>query len=492
MILLQIIVPHPHPGTRPTNAKAAPVNVCEDTTVTLQQIPTTHTTTNNFNSITTSRSLPAFKVLMELIVAFYYIGSYTPNSYLYSLEKNISKTSTSIVQKILSKLELGYFQYPSAQHMITMLDSKMVSTGSSFPKYSKMKKRFREESGGESDGEIDYDSGTDVKTGYDSGTDVETDDMDESDDDDDPPSSKRQQTDTSFKQQRLESQKMDTRKKIYEEIKDSTENLLQNPIEHKPSLFMGGVLIWNGLNTLASLEGLGGPFLPIEQVSEGYKSFLLENGIVTYDPMQFGFPGKNSRISSLTPQERQMQQSITNVNKDAERRKRVIAMRNRLLKHCKREIALEDLKKDELKKRVRGQKLTEGTQITKEMMESRKELDKKLSDILDDDLFNDDLFKDLDSKSSLDKSDFYQGLVGEKAILEDPDKIKIPGIKQEQQEDKISIQGPELEGGGSMGSDVTTRKYESSSIGDDIPSQKKSSFLKINKIGKNTYFVSLK
>jgi hypothetical protein len=417
---------------------------------------------------------------MELIVAFYYIGSYTPNSYLYSLEKNISKTSTSIIQKILSKLELGYFQYPSAQHMIKMLESsKTVSTGSSFPKYSKMK-RFREESGGESDGEIDYDSGTDVKTGYDSGTDVETDDMDESDDDDDPPSSKRQQTDTSFKQQRLESQKMDTRKKIYEEIKDSTENLLQNPIEHKPSLFMGGVLIWNGLNTLASLEGLGGPSLPIEQVSEGYKSFLLENGIVTYDPMQFGFPGKNSRISSLTPQERQMQQSITNVNKDAERRKRVIAMRNRLLKHCKREIALEDLKKDELKKRVRGQKLTEGTKITEEMMESRKELDTKLSAILNDNFFN-----DLDSKLPLDKSGFYQGLVGKKPILEDPDKIKIPGIEKEQREDKISILGPELEGGGSMGSNVETRKYKSTS-------QKESSFLKINKIGKNTYFVSLK
>ena len=177
----------------------------------------------------------------------------------------------------------------------------------------------------------------------------------------------------------------------------------------------------------------------------------MEGGV---EGMQFGFPGKKSRISSLTPQERQMQKSIANVNKDAERRKRVIAMRNRLLKHCKREIALEDLKKDELKKRVRGQKLTEGTEITKEMMESRKELDKKLSDILDDDLFDDDLFKDLDSKSSLDKSDFYQGLVGEKAILEDPDKIKIPGIEQEKQQDKISIQGPELEGGGSMGSDV--------------------------------------
>jgi hypothetical protein len=42
-----------------------------------------------------------------------------------------------------------------------------------------------------------------------------------------------------------------------------------------------------------------------------------------------------------------------------------------------------------------------------------------------------------------------------------------------------------------MGSNVTTRKYESTSIGND-PAQKKSPFLKINKIGKNTYFISLK
>jgi len=389
--------------------------------------------------------------------------------------------------------------------MIKMLDEKGVSTSwSSFPKYSKMK---RDRDDDQSPLTPIDDDQSPMGDNQSSSASEPMDDFDDFDKSELPNPSKKRQTDEMYER--------NERNKIYEEIKNSTEKLLENPMKDVPSLFMGGVLIWNGLNTLASLEGLGGQFPPIEQVSVGYKSFLAKNRINSEDydmssvistptPMT-EFPGKKSALTSIKPNNQQsdMFNKINQVNDKASREVRRRQNRDLLLRLCRKEIEREDLEKEQQKRHAAGEKLTEGEQPVKSLQSFNTYFDNKFGDKFELPGLGDDFDKQLnESMKGLDAMNLEPFKNMDRDNYNNWNKISVnrggwqgdnvSGVTAENSSSlSTKVNGQVSEGGDQQGDQKEGDQQGDQQQDDEEQGDQNESQMKVSSMGNNTYYVEL-